>query len=61
MAEPGNKDRDIADAQPSSPPHYSAEDIRGGDIILRTRARRLIFIAGLAGILLLVILVRLFS
>jgi hypothetical protein len=30
-------------------PHYSADDVRGGEIILRTRAQRLIFIAGLAG------------
>jgi hypothetical protein len=30
-------------------PHYSAEDVRGGEILLRTRTQRLIFIAGLAG------------
>jgi len=28
---------------------FSAEDARGGEIILRTRARRVIFIAGLVG------------
>lgn len=30
-------------------PHYSAEQVRGGEIILRTRIERLIFIAGLIG------------
>ena len=30
-------------------PHYSAQDARGGEIILRTRAQRVIFLAGLAG------------
>lgn len=35
--------------QPASPapPHISAEDARGGEIVLRTRRRRAIFIAGL--------------
>lgn len=33
--------------------HHSAQDVRGGEIILRTRARRLIFIAGLAGFVIL--------
>ena len=31
---------------------HSADDVRQGDIILRTRARRMIFIAGLAGMVL---------
>lgn len=30
---------------------YAAEKARQGEIILRTRARRIIFVAGLAGIL----------
>ena len=34
-------------------PHYSAQDVRGGEVILRTRARRLIFIAGLVGLVIL--------
>lgn len=29
-------------------PHYSGQEVRGGEIILRTRARRLIFFGGLA-------------
>jgi hypothetical protein len=38
-------------AQPAPPPKdpYPAEKARGGEIILRTPARRAIFIAGLAG------------
>jgi hypothetical protein len=32
------------------PIHISAEDARGGDIVLRTRSRRLIIFAGFAGI-----------
>jgi len=36
-------------------PHYSAQDVRGGEIILRTRARRIIFMAGLAGFVILVL------
>jgi hypothetical protein len=34
-------------------PVYSAEDVRQGEIILRTRMRRIIFIAGLVGAVLL--------
>ncbi|HEY1795081.1 MAG TPA: hypothetical protein VGG57_03070 [Stellaceae bacterium] len=36
---------------PNQPEHrktYSAQDARGGEIILRTRTERLIFIGGLA-------------
>ena len=40
-------------------PHYSAQDVRGGEIILRTPARRLIFIAGLAGFVILVLVLSL--
>jgi len=42
-------------------PHLSAEEARGGEIILRTRTRRLIFLAGLAGVVILCVLVRLFG
>ena len=37
-------------------PVYSAEDVRQGEIILRTRTRRIIFIAGLVGVVLLALL-----
>lgn len=40
-------------------PVFSAEQARQGEIILRTRTRRIIFIAGLVGIVLLALLVRL--
>jgi hypothetical protein len=35
----------------NSQPTYSAEKVRQGEIILKTRAQRVIFIAGLAGML----------
>jgi hypothetical protein len=41
---------------PGGAPHYSAERARGGEIILRTRAERLIFIAGLVGAVILALL-----
>ena len=40
---------------------YRAEDVRGGEIILRTRRRRIIFIAGLAGFVLLALILSLAS
>ncbi|TIN30308.1 MAG: hypothetical protein E5Y31_08105 [Mesorhizobium sp.] len=40
-------------------PVFSAEQARQGEIILRTRTRRIIFIAGLVGIVLLALLLRL--
>jgi hypothetical protein len=43
------------------PVHLSADEARGGEIILRTRARRLIFLAGIAGIVILAVLIRLFA
>ena len=36
--------------------HISGRDARGGEIILRTRLMRIIFIAGLAGFVLVAIL-----
>ena len=33
----------------SQAPHYAADKVRGGEVILRTRLERLIFVAGLAG------------
>ncbi len=38
-----------------------AQDARQGEIILRTRARRIIFIAGLAGVVVLALLVSVFG
>jgi hypothetical protein len=39
-------------------PHYAAQDARGGDIVLRRRWQRWVFMAGLAGFVLLAILLR---
>lgn len=39
-------------------PVFTAEQARQGEIILRTRTRRIIFIAGLVGILILIAIVR---
>lgn len=47
------------DEQPTREPlRISAQDARGGEIILRTRRRRFIFIGGLVGIVLLVLVLR---
>ncbi|ARU17981.1 hypothetical protein [Croceicoccus marinus] len=40
-------------------PTISAQDARGGEIILRTRRRRTIFIAGLVGFVLLAVVLAL--
>jgi hypothetical protein len=41
---------------PAQPAPYPAEKARGGEIILKTPARRAIFIAGLVGAVLLVLI-----
>ena len=43
------------------PPPYPAEKARGAEIILRTRAQRVIFFAGLAGAVILVLLLKLMA
>jgi hypothetical protein len=54
-----------APAQPAPPPKssgpYPAEKARGGEIILRSRTRRIIFLAGLAGAVVLGFLLTLFA
>jgi hypothetical protein len=35
---------------PAQPAHYPAEKARGGEIILRTRLRRMIFVGGLLAV-----------
>jgi hypothetical protein len=37
---------------------YSAEEVRQGEVILRTRTRRLIFIAGLAGLVIMALVLQ---
>jgi hypothetical protein len=39
-------------------PTYSGQDVRQGEIILRTRTRRIIFIAGLVGIVILALVLQ---
>jgi hypothetical protein len=53
-------DTDQSERSPSSrrPITISGEDARGGEIILRTRRRRMIFIGGLIGLVLLVVIIR---
>lgn len=41
--------------------NISGQDARQGEIILRTRARRIVFIAGLAGAVVLALLVSFFG
>jgi len=55
-----------SNTDPTSPPTnqsrpYPAEKARGGEIIMRTSGRRIIFIAGLAGAVLLAILLSVFA
>jgi len=38
------------------PPTYAAEDVRQGEIILRTKPRRAVFVAGLIGCVLLALI-----
>ncbi|GAB1716380.1 MAG: hypothetical protein NTAFB05_14220 [Nitrobacter sp.] len=48
-------------AEPPPPPKpYPAEKARGGEIILRTKARKTIFLAGLVGCVVLAFLISLF-
>jgi hypothetical protein len=49
-------------AQPPPPPKtHPAEKVRGGEIILKTKARKTIFIVGLAGCMVLALLISLFA
>ena len=47
--------------RPDEPIHIDAQDARGGEIVLRKRRNRLIFLAGIAGFVLLAIALRLFG
>jgi hypothetical protein len=54
-----------APAQPAPPPKssgsYPAEKARGGEIVLRSRMQRVIFVAGLVGAVVLAFLLTLFA
>ena len=54
MTEP---DRETGD-RPEEPIRIDAEDARGAEIILRKRRSRVIFIAGLVGIVVLILVLR---
>jgi hypothetical protein len=47
--------------EPGHPVHLTADEARGGEAILRTRGRRAIFLIGLAGAILLGVLLMLFE
>jgi hypothetical protein len=55
------RETDPASPATNVPQPYPAEKARGGEIILRTLPRRIIFIAGLAGAVLLAILLSVFA
>ncbi|TPM34647.1 hypothetical protein [Mesorhizobium sp. B2-3-4] len=55
--DPGD-DRHSQPAHSEDGPVFSAQKARQGEIILRTRTRRIVFIAGLVGILVLAVVVR---
>lgn len=55
------KKKNPSEKTSTEPQTFSAQDARGGEIILRTRARRVIFIAGLAGCVLLGLLIHVLS
>jgi hypothetical protein len=44
-----------------SPPEYPADKARGGEIILRRKWQRAVFIAGLASAVVLVLLLQMFA
>ncbi len=50
---------DHGDTGKDQPRTFSAQDVRQGEIILKRRRQRLIFIAGLAAAVLVILLVRL--
>ena len=56
----------VREAQPQPPPRgeqaaYPAEKARGGEIILRERWQRIVFIGALVGAVLIALLLRLFD
>ena len=51
----------VKPAPPKPRAPYPAEDARGGEIILRSRMQRTIFVAGLVGAVLLGLLLSLFA
>ncbi len=52
-----NRDRKV-DSEKGEPRTFSADDVRQGEIILKRRWHRLVFIGGLAAMVLVILLVR---
>lgn len=52
------EDPGAASATPQRPKSYSATDVRKGEIILRSRRRRMIFFGGLLAVVLVGLLLR---
>lgn len=48
----------MPEPQDEKPPHYSADRVRGGEIDLRSRTQRVIFIAGLIGAVVLAVILK---
>lgn len=59
MADQNRDHEEPVEDGPDKPIHIDAEDARGGEIILRKRWQRTVFIAGLVGIVVLLLIVRL--
>lgn len=47
-----------AEERPAPPIHIDADDARAGDVVLRKRWERWVFIAGLAGMVVLFVILR---
>lgn len=58
MADPTETPHRPSDEEHDKGPEYAGQDARQGEIILRNRARRLIFIAGLVGLVGLALIAR---
>jgi hypothetical protein len=56
---PTLKEAAMPEPQDEKPPHYSAEQVRGAEIDLRTRTQRVVFIGGLVVAVLLAIVLKL--
>ena len=52
---------DVETSGGPEPAVHSAQDVRQGEIILRTRARRAVFVAGLVGLVIVAIILRLWG
>ncbi|WP_375290688.1 hypothetical protein [Qipengyuania sp.] len=56
-----NKVESFANHNPEDPIHIDAADARGADVVLRKKRERWIFVGGLVGLVLLVLILRRFA